>query len=50
MAILAVARIGGSYRVTIPKEVREHLQLLENSELIFYSVKDMKGRVFIRHG
>jgi AbrB family looped-hinge helix DNA binding protein len=48
MAILAVAKVRGNFRITLPKEVREHLRLKKNSELIFYSVENMKARVLIR--
>ncbi len=48
MAILAIARVGKDYRVTIPKEVREFLGLEVGEEIVFYSVAAQKGRVCFR--
>jgi AbrB family looped-hinge helix DNA binding protein len=50
MVILAAARVDKRFRVTIPKEVREALKLTENSEVIFFTVSDWKGRVCFRRG
>ena len=50
MGVLAVIKVGGEFRITLPKEVREYLHLTENSEIIFYGLEDMKGRVYIRRG
>ena len=38
------------FRITIPKEIREHLNLTPDSELIFFSVAEWKERVCFRKG
>jgi AbrB family looped-hinge helix DNA binding protein len=48
MAILATTKVGVDFRVTIPKEVREHLELNEGDELVFYTIRRQKGRVCFR--
>lgn len=48
MAVLAVVKVGRDFRITVPKEVREYLQLTEDSEIVFYSLEDTKGRVCFR--
>lgn len=50
MTVLSTAKVDKRFRVTIPKEVREALKLTENSELIFFTVADWKGRVCFRRG
>jgi len=48
MAILATGRVGRHFRLTVPREVREFLELVEGQELVFYTVSDQKGRVCFR--
>jgi len=48
--IIAKAKIGKDFRLTLPKEVREHLKLEGGEELIFYTVEGLEGRVCIRKG
>lgn len=48
MAILATARVGKDYRITLPQEVREFLELEVGEEIVFYSVASQKGRVCFR--
>jgi len=48
--ILARGRVGKDFRLTIPKEVRDHLHLEGGEELIFYTVEGLEGRVCIRKG
>ena len=48
--IIAKAKIGKDFRLTIPKEVREYLKLEGGEELIFYVVEGLEGRVCIRRG
>ena len=36
--------------MTIPKEVRERLNLEGGEELIFYTIEGLEGRVCIRRG
>lgn len=48
MVVLASAKIGKSYRITLPKEVREHLNLNENSEVLFFTTSSEKGRICFR--
>jgi len=48
MTILAKAKVGSEFRVTFPKEIREFLDLNEGDELVFYTIKDKKGRVWFR--
>ena len=50
MAILAVAKVGKDFRITVPKEVREYLKLSSGNDIIFYSLEDAKGRVCFRIG
>lgn len=48
MAILATGRVGADFRLTLPKEVRENLELEEGDELVFFTVRGQKGRVCFR--
>ncbi len=48
--IIARAKIGKGFRLTIPKEVRERLNLEGGEELIFYTIEGLEGRVCIRRG
>ncbi|GAJ11862.1 unnamed protein product [marine sediment metagenome] len=48
MAILAKVKVGKDFRLTLPKEVREFLELIEGNELVFYTIEDEKGRVWFR--
>lgn len=48
MVVLATAKVGKDFRVTLPKEVRELLELEEGGELVFFTVEDFKKRVCFR--
>lgn len=48
MAVLAKGRIGRDFRVTLPREVREFLELKEGEEILFYTVEGQIGRVCFR--
>ena len=48
MAVLATTKVRVEFRVTIPKEVREYLELNEGDELVFYTTREKKGRVCFR--
>ena len=48
MVVLASTKVGMDFRVTIPKEVREFLELNEGDEIVFYSIGRQKGRVGFR--
>lgn len=48
MAVLATARVGRDFRVTIPKEVRELLELSEGEEIVFFARRGTKGRACFR--
>jgi len=48
MAVLATGSVGRNFRVTLPREVRDYLDLEEGEELIFYTIGDQKGRVCFR--
>jgi AbrB family looped-hinge helix DNA binding protein len=48
MAIIETARISRGFRVTIPKEVRDIMKLKEGDEIVFFTVKNMAGRVCFR--
>ena len=50
MVVIAEATISRNFRVTIPKEVREHLKITEGNKLIFFTVPDRKERVCFRRG
>ena len=38
----------GDFRVTIPKEVRELLELKQGDDVVFFTVEGWKGRVCFR--
>ncbi len=48
MAVLATTKVGQDFRVTVPREVRELLELSEGDELIFFALRGTKGRVCFR--
>jgi AbrB family looped-hinge helix DNA binding protein len=48
MAVLAVAKVSKKYRITLPIEVRDFLNVTEGSNLLFFTIEDTKGRVCIR--
>jgi len=50
MAVLATARVGREFRVTLPREVRGCLKLDEGDEIVFYTIQGERGRVCIRKG
>ena len=50
LAILAVARVGRDFRVTLPREVRDHLELKEGDELVWFTTEGFTGRVCFRKG
>ncbi|MFQ5822376.1 MAG: AbrB/MazE/SpoVT family DNA-binding domain-containing protein [Candidatus Heimdallarchaeota archaeon] len=48
MTILATAKVSKGFRVTIPKEARELLELEEDDEIVFFTVEGLLGRVCFR--
>jgi len=48
LAVLAISKVGQSFRVTIPKEVRELLELEEGDELLFFKTKGWVKHICIR--
>lgn len=48
MTILATARVQKGYRVVIPKEVRDFLDLEEGEVIIFFEIIGKKGQVCFR--
>jgi len=48
MAVLAIVKVRRDFRVTIPKKVRELLELKQGDEVVFFTVEDWKGRVCFR--
>jgi AbrB family looped-hinge helix DNA binding protein len=48
MPILSSTKISKGFRVTIPMEVRKSLDLKDGETLIFFSIKEMQGRVCFR--
>ncbi|MGD8544839.1 MAG: AbrB/MazE/SpoVT family DNA-binding domain-containing protein [Candidatus Bathyarchaeota archaeon] len=48
MTVLGTSTVGQNFRVTIPKEVREHLELKEGEELVFFTTERFKGRICFR--
>ena len=48
--MIARAKIGKDFRLTLPKEVREYLKLEGGEEIIFYTIEGLEGRVCIRRG
>jgi AbrB family looped-hinge helix DNA binding protein len=48
LAVLAIVKVGRDFRVTIPKEVRELLELEEGDELLFFKTKGWIKRVCLR--
>ena len=48
MVILTTTKVGRSYRVTLPQEVRELLELREGDEIVFFTVRGQRGRICFR--
>ena len=48
MAVLAEAKVSKGFRITLPMAVRDFLKATEGSNLLFFTVEGMKGRVYIR--
>lgn len=48
MTVLATGSVRRNFRVTLPSEVRDYLDLEEGEELIFFTIGDQKGRVCFR--
>jgi AbrB family looped-hinge helix DNA binding protein len=48
MVVLTTTKVGRSYRVTLPQEVRELLELREGDEIVFFTVRGQRGRVCFR--
>jgi AbrB family looped-hinge helix DNA binding protein len=48
LAVLAISKVGQSFRVTIPKEVRELLELEEGDELLFFKTRGWVKHICIR--
>jgi AbrB family looped-hinge helix DNA binding protein len=48
MVVLTTTKVGRSYRVTLPQEVRELLELREGDEIVFFTVRGQRGRVCLR--
>lgn len=45
---MATGRVGRDFRITLPREVREFLELDEGEELVFFTIGERKGRVCFR--
>lgn len=48
MAVLATAKVGRNFRVTIPQEVRDLLELEEGDEVLFFKTKGLIRRICLR--
>jgi len=48
MTVLAAVKVGRDFRVTLPKEVRDFLELKEGDGLVFFTIKEGIGRICIR--
>ncbi len=48
MTVITSTKVGRDFRVTLPKEVREMLQLKEGDEVIFYTMERIIKRVCMR--
>jgi len=48
MTVLTIVKVSQDFRVTIPKRVRELLELEEGDELVLFKTEGWKGRVCIR--
>jgi AbrB family looped-hinge helix DNA binding protein len=48
LAVLAVCKVRQGFRVTIPKEVRELLELEEDDELLFFKTRGWIKHICIR--
>ena len=45
---MATTKVGRDFRVTVPREVRELLELSEGDELVFFTLRGTKGRICFR--
>ena len=45
---MATTKVGRDFRVTVPREVRELLELSEGDELVFFTLGGAKGRICFR--
>ena len=48
MTVLTIVKVSRGFRVTIPKRVRELLELEEGDELVFFKTEGWKGHVCFR--
>ncbi len=48
MTVLATAKVSKDFRVTIPKEARELLELEEGDEIVLFTVEGKLGQVCFR--
>jgi len=48
MTVLTIVKVSRDFRVTIPKRVRELLELEEGDELVFFKTEGWKGCVCFR--
>ena len=48
MTILAVVKISKNFRVTIPKKVRDILELEKDNEIVFFKTEGWEKRVCLR--
>jgi AbrB family looped-hinge helix DNA binding protein len=48
MVVLARAKVGRNFRVTLPQEVRAFMRLREGQEVVFYTMEGQRGRVCFR--
>ena len=48
MTVIISVKVGRDFRVTLPKEVRDMLQLNEGDEIVFYTMERIIKRVCMR--
>jgi len=48
VVVLATAKVAKDYRITLPKEVREFLNLEAGCTLVFFTIEGRKGAVCMR--
>jgi len=48
MAVLATVKVTKDFRITIPKEVRQFLNLEVGRTLVFFTIEGRKGSVCMR--
>jgi AbrB family looped-hinge helix DNA binding protein len=48
MVVLTTTKVGRSYRITLPQEVRDALELMEGDEIVFFTVRGQRGRICFR--